>query len=139
MKLYYHPASTVSRPVVMFIEDNAMPAELQVVDLFSGEHMQPAYAAINPSQLVPVLEDGDLGTAVGGKESQCDLNSMVVRRDPLSAYGSLRKAIPNPRSAGRLDKRGVTRRTGEGPTASRGQALRHFSVGPLHLYSSSFL
>jgi len=59
MKLYYHPASTVSRPVVMFIEDNAMPADLQVVDLFTGEHMQPAYAAINPSQLVPVLEDGD--------------------------------------------------------------------------------
>jgi glutathione S-transferase len=59
MKLYYHPASTVSRPVVMFIEDNAIPAELQVVDLFTGEHMGPAYGAINPSQLVPTLEDGD--------------------------------------------------------------------------------
>jgi len=59
MKLYYHPASTVSRPVMMFIEDNAIPAELQVVDLFTGEHMGPAYGAINPSQLVPTLEDGD--------------------------------------------------------------------------------
>ncbi|HEY6132997.1 MAG TPA: glutathione S-transferase family protein [Rubrivivax sp.] len=57
MKLYYHPASTVSRPVVMFIEDNALQAEFQVVDLFTGEHMGAAYDAINPSHLVPVLED----------------------------------------------------------------------------------
>lgn len=59
MKLYYHPASTVSRPVVMFIEDNNIAAELQVVDLFTGEHMGPAFGAVNPNQLVPVLEEGD--------------------------------------------------------------------------------
>lgn len=59
MKLYYHPASTTSRPLVMFIEDNAIPAELQVVDLFSGEHLKQPYAQINPNCLVPVLEDGD--------------------------------------------------------------------------------
>jgi glutathione S-transferase len=58
MKLYYHPASTTSRPVVMFIEDNAIPAELQVVDLFTGEHMGAGFTAVNPNQLVPVLEDG---------------------------------------------------------------------------------
>lgn len=59
MKLYYHPASTTSRPLVMFIEDNQIPAELQVVDLFTGEHMGEAFGAVNPSRLVPVLEDGD--------------------------------------------------------------------------------
>ena len=59
MKLYYHPASTTSRPLVMFIEDNAIPAELQVVDLFSGEHLGEAFSAVNPNCLVPVLEDGD--------------------------------------------------------------------------------
>ena len=57
MKLYYHPASTVSRPVVMFIAEHKLPVEMQVVDLFSGEHMQPPYGAVNPSRLVPVLED----------------------------------------------------------------------------------
>ena len=57
MKLYYHPASTVSRPVVIFIEDHGLQAELQVVDLFTGEHMGPAFGAINPSHLVPVLEE----------------------------------------------------------------------------------
>ena len=30
-----------------------------MVDLFTGEHMQPPYGEVNPSQLVPVLEDGD--------------------------------------------------------------------------------
>ena len=59
MKLYYHPASTTSRPLVMFIEDHAIPAELQVVDLFTGEHLKEPFAEVNPNCLVPVLEEGD--------------------------------------------------------------------------------
>jgi glutathione S-transferase len=34
--------------------------EEQVIDLMTGEHLQPAYAALNPNKLVPMLEDGDL-------------------------------------------------------------------------------
>lgn len=59
MKLYCHPASSTSRPVMLFAAENKVPLELQVVDLFTGEHYQPAYEAINPNHLVPVLEDGD--------------------------------------------------------------------------------
>jgi len=59
MKLYYHPASTTSRPVMMFAAENRVPLEMQVVDLFTGEHYQAPYEAINPNRLVPVLEDGD--------------------------------------------------------------------------------
>jgi glutathione S-transferase len=59
MKLYYHPASTTSRPVAWFVVDHDLPVEMQVVDLFSGEHRGDPYTAINPNQLVPVLEDGD--------------------------------------------------------------------------------
>lgn len=59
MKLYYHPASTTSRTVTLFIAEEAPEVELQVVDIFAGEHCRPEYAAINPSPLVPVLEDGD--------------------------------------------------------------------------------
>lgn len=59
MKLYHHPASTTSRPVVLFAAENRVPLEMQVVDLFTGEHYQPAFEAINPNHLVPVLEDGD--------------------------------------------------------------------------------
>jgi glutathione S-transferase len=59
MKLYYHPVSTTSRPVVLFIQENNLPVEMQVVDLMKGEHVQPKYAGMNPSKLVPMLEDGD--------------------------------------------------------------------------------
>ena len=40
MKLYYHPVSTVSRPVVLFAADNGIALDYQVVDLMTGEHMQ---------------------------------------------------------------------------------------------------
>jgi len=59
MKLYYHPASTTSRPIVLFAAENGIELDLQVIDVFTGEHYQPAYEAINPNHLVPVLEDGD--------------------------------------------------------------------------------
>jgi len=59
MKLYCHPASTTSRIVMLFIAEEAPEVELQVVDIFAGEHLKPEYVAINPSPLVPVLEDDD--------------------------------------------------------------------------------
>ena len=59
MKLYYHPISTTSRPVMLFAAENHIPLEMQVVDLFTGEHVQAPYAAINPNKLVPTLVDGD--------------------------------------------------------------------------------
>lgn len=59
MKLYYHPISTTSRPIVLFAAESRIPLELQVVDLFTGEHMQPPYAALNPNKLIPTLQDGD--------------------------------------------------------------------------------
>src|SRR3979490_3509553 len=59
MKLYYHPVSTTSRPVWLFIAENGIDCELKVVDLMKGEHYQPEHVAINPNRMVPVLEDGD--------------------------------------------------------------------------------
>lgn len=59
MKIYYHPASTTSRPLMLFAAESALDVQFQVVDLFTGEHYKPAYEAINPNHLVPVLEDGD--------------------------------------------------------------------------------
>jgi glutathione S-transferase len=59
MKLYYHPVSTTSRPVVLFAAESGIPLDFQIVDLFTGEQYQPPYSAINPSHQVPVLEDGD--------------------------------------------------------------------------------
>ena len=59
MKLYMHPVSMVSRPVRLFIAENKLPVEEQVVDLMTGEHYGEAFTTINPSRQVPVLEDGD--------------------------------------------------------------------------------
>src|SRR6266705_6044482 len=59
MKLYYHPVSTTSRPIVLFATESGIELDYQIVDLFSGEQYKPEYAAINPSHQVPVLEDGD--------------------------------------------------------------------------------
>ena len=59
MKLYYHPASTTSRPLALFIPENGLKLDMQVVDLFTGEQYKPAFEAINPNHMVPVLEDGD--------------------------------------------------------------------------------
>ncbi len=59
MKVYYHPVSTTSRMIMLFAAEEGVELEFQVVDLFTGEHLKDAYAAINPNRLVPVLEDGD--------------------------------------------------------------------------------
>jgi len=59
MKLYMHPVSMTSRPVRLLIAEKGLDVEEQVVDLMSGEHHKEPFVSINPSRLVPVLEDGD--------------------------------------------------------------------------------
>jgi glutathione S-transferase len=59
MKLYYHPVSTTSRPIVLFAADHRMDILYQAVDLIQGEHLQAAFSELNPNQSVPMLEDGD--------------------------------------------------------------------------------
>jgi len=59
MKLYMHPVSNTSRPVRLFIAENNLPVEEQVVDLFTGEHYKEPYINMNPNHMVPMLEDGD--------------------------------------------------------------------------------
>ena len=58
MKLYYHPASTTCRPIMLFAEESRLALDYQLVDIFTGEQYQDAYTAINPCHMVPVLEDG---------------------------------------------------------------------------------
>ena len=58
MKLYMHPVSMTSRPIRLFIAENKIPVEEVTVDLFTGEHMKPPYSELNPSCLVPMIEDG---------------------------------------------------------------------------------
>ncbi|MBT8098849.1 MAG: glutathione S-transferase family protein [Gammaproteobacteria bacterium] len=59
MKLYMHPVSTTSRPILLLIAEYKLDIEPVVVDLFAGEHMGQDYAGKNPNMLVPLIEDGD--------------------------------------------------------------------------------
>jgi len=59
MKLYSHPFSTAGRPVRMLIAEHGIACEEVLVDLMKGAHHQPPYSEINPSRMVPMLEDGD--------------------------------------------------------------------------------
>jgi glutathione S-transferase len=77
MKLYYHPVSTTSRPLVLFAAENKVALDLQVVDLMTGEHYKPQYEAINPNHLVPLLEDGDFRLS----ESSAILKYMADKTD----------------------------------------------------------
>ncbi len=81
MKVYVHPVSTTSRPVIQFITDNNLPVELQTVDIFSGEHMREPYTSINPNKMIPVLEDGDFRLT----ESSAILKYLADRFD-LASY-----------------------------------------------------
>ncbi|MFT5487117.1 MAG: glutathione S-transferase [Paracoccaceae bacterium] len=59
MKLYQHPVSTTSRPILMFIADEGLDVDLQIVDILAGEQYGDAFTQVNPNNTVPVLEDGD--------------------------------------------------------------------------------
>jgi glutathione S-transferase len=59
MKLYYHPVSTTCRPIMLLAAEQGIPLDLQVVDLFTGEHLKEPYTKINPNKMIPLLEDGD--------------------------------------------------------------------------------
>lgn len=65
MKLYYHPVSTTSRPIMLFAAESGIALEFELVDLFKGEHLGEAFCRINPNGQVPVLEDGDFRLTEG--------------------------------------------------------------------------
>ncbi len=57
MKLYGHPLSTCTRKVLATAAEKGAPLALISVDLFTGEHKQPAHLARHPFGVVPVLDD----------------------------------------------------------------------------------
>jgi glutathione S-transferase len=94
MKFYYHPASTASRPVLLFAAENDVPLEMQLVDIFKGEHHQQAYTALNPNALVPMLEDDGFRLT----ESSAILKYLADKVDsPLYPKGLQQRARVNER------------------------------------------
>src|SRR6185436_672495 len=95
MKLYYHPASTTSRPLMLFAAESGIKMDMQVVDLFTGEHYQPPFAeGINPNRQVPVLEDDGFRLT----ESATILKYLAVKtKSPLYPEGLKERARVNER------------------------------------------
>ncbi|HJV25994.1 MAG TPA: glutathione S-transferase family protein [Aromatoleum sp.] len=57
MKLYFHPASTTSRIVLLFAAEEGIELKPEVVDILSGAHLSGSFPSVNPKRLVPALED----------------------------------------------------------------------------------
>jgi glutathione S-transferase len=58
--LYHNPYSQHCRRVVALLEEADLKYELRHVALERGEHVSPAYLAINPNHQVPAMVDGAL-------------------------------------------------------------------------------
>jgi glutathione S-transferase len=87
MKLYMHPVSNASRPVRLFMAENNIACEEQLVDLATGEHYKEPYATMNPNRLVPWLDDGDLHLT----ESSAILKYLASKYDLPSYPKDLKK------------------------------------------------
>lgn len=59
LKFYYHPLSPIARRVWLALLEKQLPFEPIVVNLATGEQMQPDYLALNPFHHVPTIVDGD--------------------------------------------------------------------------------
>lgn len=58
LKLYGHPYSNNAMRAQLCLDEKGLDYDYVTVDLFKGEHKQPAFKAINPRGQVPVLVDG---------------------------------------------------------------------------------
>jgi len=87
MKLHFHPVSTASRPVVLFLAEHDIPYEPVVVDLQTGAHKKEPFITLNPSSQVPVLEDGDFVLT----ESSAILKYLAEKHDSAAYPKDLKK------------------------------------------------
>ena len=59
LQLHYHPSNASMVPHLL-LEELGTPHELVLVDRAHAAHKSPAYLALNPNGLIPVMVDGDL-------------------------------------------------------------------------------
>ena len=59
IQLHFAPSSAAMVPHIL-LEEIGLPYERVLVDKQNGGHKTPAYLALNPNGLIPVLVDGDL-------------------------------------------------------------------------------
>jgi glutathione S-transferase len=80
--------------VLLFAAESGIDLDLKLVDIFKGEHLQPAYRALNSNALVPMLEDGDFRLT----ESSAIMKYLADKIDsPLYPKGLQQRARVNER------------------------------------------
>ena len=57
IELHVFPSSPRAAKVIALVEHLKLDCEFQIVDLFKGEQHRPEYAALNPNERMPVLEE----------------------------------------------------------------------------------
>lgn len=82
MRYYYHPGSSNCRKVTAVLDLLGVDAERHLVDLPGGEHVQPAFLAINPNGKVPVLVDGERAIW----ESNANVTRWLAELDRIPAW-----------------------------------------------------
>jgi glutathione S-transferase len=80
------PSQTFLKTSIAFILAVVVIYDISLF-LFTGEHMQPAFAKLNPSKLVPVLEDGDFRLT----ESSAILKYMAEKAGSAAYPADLKK------------------------------------------------
>jgi glutathione S-transferase len=82
--LYHSPFSQHARRVVSLFIEAGLPYQLRHVAMEKGEHMSPAYLAINPNHQVPTFLDGDIKM----HESNAILRYLCVKHSLSDWYPS---------------------------------------------------
>jgi glutathione S-transferase len=59
MRLHVFPPSPRATKVMAAVFHLDLECEMRIVDLFRGDQHAPPYAALNPNERMPTLEDGD--------------------------------------------------------------------------------
>ena len=60
LKLYFHPYSTFTRRISIYLKERGMEYKEEFVDMARLAHKKKAYLALNPYGKLPLIEDGEL-------------------------------------------------------------------------------
>jgi len=92
MKLYDCTTAPSARRVRIFLAEKGVDIPTVQVDLRAGEHLRPAYRAINPDCTVPCLELDD-GTAIAESVAICQYIEEIHPEPPLMGVDARDRAL----------------------------------------------
>jgi glutathione S-transferase len=92
MKLYTYPKAPSPRRVHLFLAEKELEIPQETVDLATGEHLKPPFAAINPALTVPTLMLDD-DTCLIEPLAICQYLEELHPRPPLMGSTPIQRAL----------------------------------------------